>query len=624
MEQHSHHDKWNSRLGVILAVAGSAVGLGNFLRFPGLAAQYGGAAFLVAYCVSLLLIGVPVSWAEWTVGRLGGRRGYHSSPGILHALTGHRWAKYLGAIGVLVPLSVCMYYVYIEAWCLGYAFNALSGGLAEAGAKDGYAAFFNSFTGATGDGDAFIFTTGGVGLFVLVVLAVNLFLIYRGISRGIEKVCRYGMPLLMLLAVVLVVRVLTLPPPDAAAHPERTISAALGFLWNPSNDTLARLANPQLWLAAGGQVFFSLTVGMGAIITYASYLRKTDDVALSSLTAVSTNEFCEVVLGAMLTVPAAFLFLGGDALAAGQGSFSLGFKVLPAVFQNLPAGAAFATAFFALLALAALTSSISLLQPVLAFLEEAFHLRRAPALTALAALMTAGTAWAWYFSKDLKALDTMDFWAGSVGVFVLGTIVITVFGWALGPVKGWRELRRGAEIRPPEIFRYIMRYATPLYLLTIFALFIAANVVGWNFRFGAAAAFAPTGYVTDLIGGTDPATGAAIPPNTAARATAGFLAALSVLIVGLIFASRRRWKRRRVWANAAEAAANAREERPATSALSAQLETPAPIALLAALPVLAAAQETGLTAGGWLTMLTAISAVTAFFVWCLTRVLRKK
>ena len=139
-------EAWSSRLGVILAVAGSAVGLGNFLRFPGLAAQYGGGAFMIAYFISLLLIGIPICWTEWTLGRFGGRNGYHSTAGIFHALLKKPWAKYLGVIGFVVPVIIYMYYVYIEAWALGYAVNALLGNLSVEG-RD-YGAFFGSFTGA--------------------------------------------------------------------------------------------------------------------------------------------------------------------------------------------------------------------------------------------------------------------------------------------------------------------------------------------------------------------------------------------------------------------------------------------------------------------------------------------
>ena len=141
-------EAWSSRLGVILAVAGSAVGLGNFLRFPGLAAQYGGGAFMVAYFVSLLIIGLPLGWVEWTLGREGGRRGFHSSPGIFHALLDRPWARHVGVIGFFTPVLIYTYYVYVEAWCLGYAVNAVTGRLSEPGLDFGQ--FFAGFTGRGG------------------------------------------------------------------------------------------------------------------------------------------------------------------------------------------------------------------------------------------------------------------------------------------------------------------------------------------------------------------------------------------------------------------------------------------------------------------------------------------
>jgi SNF family Na+-dependent transporter len=521
-------ESWSSRIGVIFAVAGSAVGLGNFLRFPGLAAQYGGGAFMIAYFVSLLLIGLPVSWAEWTVGRYGGRFGFHSSPGIFAALIRHRWAKYLGAIGLFVPLTVVMYYLYVEAWCVGYAYNAITGQLGSAGgAGGGFAKFFENFTGSSANGAAMEFGTDKAGVFVLLALAVNFVLLYRGISRGIERMCRAGMPLLILLALVILARVLTLGTPDAA-HPERNILAALGRMWNPG-DMLARLDNPQLWLAAAGQVFFSLTIGMGAVITYSSYLRKTDDITLSSLTAVSANEFCEVALGGMTTVPAAFLFLGATGVV-GQ-TFSLGFIVLPEVFANMTAGPVFAAAFFLLLSLAAVTSSLSLLQPGIAFIEEAFHVPRRVSIAWLGGACALGSGWVWYFSKDLKALDTMDFWAGNVGVFLQGTLIIVLFGWVLGIEKSWRAMHHGAALRVPRVFRVIMRYVTPLYLGTIFVMFLLREALGWNFSF-ARPEFHPTNYVTDLFGEK---------ANPVAQLTFGFMAALALAGVLLVALAGRRW-----------------------------------------------------------------------------------
>src|SRR5690606_20734525 len=198
-------EAWSSRFGVILAVAGSAVGLGNFLRFPGLAAQYGGAAFMIAYFISLLLIGIPIGWAEWTMGRKGGLAGYHSSPGIFHSIVKHRFGKYLGLLGFIIPVMVYMYYVYIEAWCLGYALNAATGNLSQPGMN--YSAFFASFTGAGQDGASIQFGLHDVGLFVVLVYALNFFFIYRGISKGVEIVCKWGMPLLIVIALIILARV---------------------------------------------------------------------------------------------------------------------------------------------------------------------------------------------------------------------------------------------------------------------------------------------------------------------------------------------------------------------------------------------------------------------------------
>ena len=519
------HEAWNSRFGVILAVSGSAVGLGNFLRFPGLAAKYGGGSFMIAYFVSLLVIGIPVAWAEWSMGRYGGRLGFHSSPGIFHILLRRPWAKYLGVVGLVVPLVVGMYYVCVESWCLGYAYKALSG---ELGGTADYGRFFDEFTGAGADGDALRFGLGEAGFFLVLVLAINLFLLYRGISRGIETVCRIGMPILLLIAFVILARVLTLGTPNPA-KPDQNLLAGLGFMWNPQ-DLFLRLSDPQLWLAAAGQVFFSLSVGMGIIFTYASYLKKTDDVVLNSVTSVSANSFCEVALGGMITVPAAFVFLG--AAGAAGGTFSLGFKVLPSVFAAMPAGNLFATSFFVLLFLAALTSSVSILQPVVAFLEEAFHLRRNLSITWLALLVIIGSGWVSYFSKDLKAMDTMDFWVGNVGVFLQGTIVVVLFGWLVGSGKSWQELHYGASFPVPGFFRKMMRFVTPLYLLSIFILFLLEKLLGWDFSF-TNPVFKPTGFVTDLFGRE---------ANPVAQLTVGFILLVLLASMFLTLMAGKRWR----------------------------------------------------------------------------------
>ena len=409
-------EAWSSKLGVIMAVAGSAVGLGNFLRFPGLVAhpETGGGAFLIAYFVSLLLVGLPVCWVEWTLGRAGGAQGFNSSPGIFHAILRKPWGKYLGLLGFVVPVGVYFYYVVIESWCLGYAWHSFAGNLDLSG-KEAFAGFFADFTGQGEDGH--LLAGGGAVAFFAAVFVLNFAIIHRGLSGGIELVCKWGMPLLILLALVLLVRVLALGTPDPA-HPELSIWNGLGYMWDPK-DVAAGLANPAVWLKAASQVFFTLSVGFGVIITYASYLRPKDDVVLSGLTSSAANEFCEVGLGGLITVPAAVAFLG-VAGVAGQAGVGLGFKVLPLVFAKMPAGDFFGGAFFFMLFLAAVTSSISMLQPGIAFVEEALGVGRRVSVTLLGLLTCLGCGFVVYFSGDLKALDTLDFWVGTFLIFTKG------------------------------------------------------------------------------------------------------------------------------------------------------------------------------------------------------------
>jgi neurotransmitter:Na+ symporter, NSS family len=531
MAPHRISEAWTSRLGIILAVAGSAVGLGNFLRFPGLAAQYGGGAFMIAYFVSLLILGVPICWAEWTLGRYGGSKGYHSSPGIFRVIIGRPWGKYAGVLGVLIPVMIYMYYVYIEAWCLGYAVNFLVGPLGREGFDSGQ--FFQDFTGINENGFAFGFNLTQVGLFFVAVYALNFILIYRGISKGIELFCKWAMPALVLLALIILARVLTLGTPDPVNFPDRSVVNGLGFMWNPG-DVGAQLRNPQLWLAAAGQIFFSLSVGFGVIITYASYLKEKDDVVLSGLTATSANEFCEVGLGGLITLPAGFVFLGAAGLV-GQGTFGLGFNVLPLVFTQMPFGELFGFLFFFLLFLAAVTSSLSMLQPGIAFLEEGLGINRRQSVSLLGAITALGSVFVWFFSADLKALDTIDFWVGTCLIFVQGTLMIVLFAWVMGVDRGLAEAHKGAEMRIPRFFRPIMLWLCPAYLLVIFGFWVLFNVFGWNASFSAPA-FEATGYVLDLVGSEEH------PASLVARFAFGLIGIMLVFLLLLIQASERRWE----------------------------------------------------------------------------------
>jgi SNF family Na+-dependent transporter len=485
--------EWGSRLGVILAVSGSAVGLGNFLRFPGQAASNGGGSFMIPYFLALVLLGIPIGWAEWTMGRYGGRKGFHSAPAILGVIGKGAVARYLGLIGVLIPLCVYFYYVLVESWCLAYSYEYLGGMFGGDGigvAHDGSiatqtaaaASFYQNISGSNFDG---VTVQGGIhesAVFWLLTIALNVFLVYRGLSRGIERFCSIAMPLMAVCAVVVLIRVLTLGTPDPS-NPAQNVAAGLNQMWQPDPE---KLWNAQTWLNAAGQIFFSLSVGFGVIINYASYLKRKDDVVLSGLTASSTNELFEVGFGGMITIPAAFVFLGaaGTISAVQTGTFSLGFQTLPVVFAQMPGGDLIGCIWFFMLFLAAITSSLSMLQPTVAFFEEALGITRQKAVTWVAAIGTVGSFFVVWFSRDGVARVTLDDWVGTLMIFVLATVQIICFGWVFGVTRGMREAHVGAEMRIPDWFRFVFRFVAPLYLLIVFAIFCYQNLGDWVRKLG--------------------------------------------------------------------------------------------------------------------------------------------
>ena len=473
--KHPEQEHWGSRLGVILAVAGSAVGLGNFLRFPGQAVENGGGAFMIPYFIALLLLGIPLAWCEWTMGRYAGARGWHSSPGILGAITRSRWGRYAGVLGLLVPCIILMYYALIESWCLWYAWGFVSGsfdlGDDPALHVERSREFFARVAGSTHNGAGLDFGLQSPFVFWLIVFALNVYFVGRGLHRGIEIFVQWAMPIMAICAVIVLIRVLTLGTPNPE-EPELNVVNGLGYMWNPD---LSKLGDFNTWLAAAGQIFFSLSLGIGVIINYASYVRRKDDVALSSLTAVATNEVFEVTFGGLITITATFVFLGTTAAAGG--GFSLAFETLPVVFEHMGGfGRGLGAFWFFMLFLAAITSSMSVFQPITAFIEEALGFTRHRAVAALAVLSGIGTFWLIFFSKDTVALDTMDFWVGTVGILILATIEIIFFGWFFGAGRGVAELQRGALIKVPTFMKYVVKFVTPAYLLVVLIGFCIQNL----------------------------------------------------------------------------------------------------------------------------------------------------
>jgi SNF family Na+-dependent transporter len=482
MTQHQK-EEWGTRLGVILAVAGSAVGLGNFLRFPGQAAANGGGAFMIPYFCALLFLGIPIGWAEWSMARYGGLKGVHSAPAVMGVIGKGRVARYFGIVGVLIPLAVSYYYTYIESWCLGYAWHYLTGGIGvergvpiaeQTAASSG---FFNDFVGNNADGVVY----GGsfeTLIFWAIVFAINITLIYRGISKGIEKFCSWAMPLMAVCALVVLIRVLTLGTPDPSA-PEQNVVNGLGYMWNPD---FSALSNAGTWLAAAGQIFFSLSVGFGVILNYASYMKKKDDVVLSGLTASATNELFEVGFGGLITLTASFVFLGlsGTAAAIATGSFGLGFTTLPVVFAHMGGlGNLIGAIWFFMLFLAAITSSISMYQPALAFFQETLGWTRQKATSLLVAICVTGSFLVMYFSTGGSFWSTLDNWVGTLLIFVLAMVQIICFSWVHGIERGWREMHQGAHLRIPSLYKFVMKWVAPLYLLVVFVFFCKDNLPGW-------------------------------------------------------------------------------------------------------------------------------------------------
>ena len=547
-------EKWGSKLGVILAVTGSAVGLGNFLRFPGVACANGGGAFMIPYIIAFLVMGLPIAWVEWAMGRYGGKRGFSSAPGIFRAITGKDHSAQIGTLALIIPVIIYMWYVSIEAWCLGYAWKYWTGGMQqivssaqqaapapeqmEAGIKAVQNHLLH-FAGVVPESEAQSgnfrllrqFTQGSLP-FLLFCFTINFILIYRGINKGIEWFCRLAMPALLFCAVLILVRVLTLGTPNPAA-PDASILNGLGFMWNPVGHNLVEgelvkvsfweaLANPQTWLAAAGQIFFSLSVGFGIIMTYASYTKPDDDIALSSVSAASGNGFFEVALGGMIVIPAAFVFLGPESIiAAGEkaSSLSLGFLALPGVFEHMPAGHFFGGLFFFLLFIAAITSSLSMLQPAIAFLEEGFGLNRHKSVIFLGAITAIGALFVSLYSDGLVVLDHMDFWTGNFCIFLLATIEVIFFARVMGLERGLRELAHGAEIKLPKALPFVLKYITPLFLILIFGSWLTKEI------------FSQGPYIR------------ALQEDGVVQGTIGFILFITALFAVLVHLAVRRWRR---------------------------------------------------------------------------------
>ncbi|MBO4328129.1 MAG: sodium-dependent transporter, partial [Bacteroidales bacterium] len=405
-------DGFGSKLGIIAAAAGSAVGLGNIYRFPCELGNNGGGAFLLVYLLIVLCLGVPVMLSEFVIGR----KTQKNPIGAFKALRPKSAWPLLGYMGVACALVIMAFYSTVAGWTLEYTVKAIGNqfqGKSLETIENEFTAFHNiGWKNILWQG-IFIFLTG--------------FVVFRGVANGIEKYSKVLMPLLVVILLVLAVRSVTLP------HG----TDGLVFLFKPD---FSKITGSVL-ISALGQAFFSLSMGMGVLITYGSYIKKDDNMATTAL-SVTLSDTLVAVLAGVVIFPAAFSF--GVQPTAGMG---LVFNTLPMIFNQMAGGYYFCIIFFVLLAVAALTSTISLLEVIVAYLVEEVHLsRRWSTVLASVACMAVGV----FASLSLRDgsgiaiggksfFDCLDFLSSNI-LLPLGALLIVVcVGWILGKTAFFEE-----------------------------------------------------------------------------------------------------------------------------------------------------------------------------------------
>jgi SNF family Na+-dependent transporter len=392
---------------------------------------------------------------------------------IFSEVSGRRSAGYLGCLGLFAALVIASYYTYVSSWGLGYSlFSA-----------------FGTYFGR--DSSAFLYEYTGGSLFyvsyafyIIVVIIVSLILV-KGISRGIEKMVKIAMPLLLIFAAILTVRVLTLGP---------GAWEGLAYIWRPNWELLS---NWNVWLMAAGQIFFTLSLGQAEIPAYASYMGKDDDVAQGPVIQTLLNEICEIVFGGCIAIPAIFFFFGSISTDMTEG-YNLAFIAMPKVMEFMPGGRAFGVVWFLLLFIAGFTTIVSLLQPFISFLQDEFRISRTKSVTITIALVFLFSNLPVFFYHQ-GVFDDMDFWAGSLLLVIVSLLEVILFSLSFGADGGMEELNRGGKIRLPKGVFYIIKYVTPGFLIFLLIGWLAtsapqylslSNVYVWTGRIAMVALFA--------------------------------------------------------------------------------------------------------------------------------------
>lgn len=436
---------WGSKLKFVLAAAGSAIGLGNVWRFPTYTGLHGGAAFVLIYILAVCIVGIPLLIAELTIGRHTQR----NPVGAFRAISPKsKWVG-VGYLGILTGVFILSYYSVIAGWVIGYIFVTASGSF-KGGDEELIRKIFEIVTT-----NPFICT-----LLLFVVIAITTYIISRGVQKGIEGWTKVLMPILFILLVGLAIRSLTLPG----------ASKGIQFYLSPDLSKIDSL----VIIGAIGQALFSLSLGMGTMLTYGSYLSKKEDLFSSSLWVAFADTGVAFTAG-LVIFPALFTIHG---LSPAEGP-SLIFKVLPVIFSKIPGGLIFGTTFFILLTIAAITSTISLLEVPTAYLVDEKKWKRWKAalllgfissLLGVPSALSMGSVKCLSYIPHIKIdfLSLMDIIWGNLSL-IIGSLLISIFvGWKWGVKNAVDEIESsGKRFAFKNIWQILIKFITPLAIILI-------------------------------------------------------------------------------------------------------------------------------------------------------------
>ncbi len=448
---------FSGQLGFVLAAAGSAVGVGNLWRFPYLAAKDGGGLFLIIYFALVITFGFTLLTSDIAIGR----RTQQSAIGAYTQMR-PKW-KFLGILTFLVPVLIMTYYAVIGGWITKYAVVYLTGQSKAAAADD----YFTSF----------ITSPASPVVFALLFMAVTAFIVYNGVEGGIERVSKWMMPILLVLIVVIAIYALTLKHTDASGQVHTGMEGFLYYL-TPNFEGLTVQRFLQILLDAMSQLFFSLSVSMGIMITYGSYVKPEVDLnkAVNQIEIFDTG--VAFLAGAMI-VPAVYVFSGTEGMGAGP---SLMFVSLPKVFAAMgKAGIFVGILFFVTAVFATLTSCISVLESITANCMEIFHTSRKKTVLILSVIYLAASAVialgysVFYVEVVLpngstgQLLDIMDYISNSVMMPFIALLSTILIGWVMTPDYVIDEMERnGKKFRRKKLYRIMIRYVAPVLMFILF------------------------------------------------------------------------------------------------------------------------------------------------------------